>query len=186
MSIRSIATSVHTPDWTTRFNAFRARSMARSTIVPGPLDCAHPWQPRGIDRAGGFGDGLTADPQQSPEIDAGGRTGGRIEAIEGVDERDVLSAARRRPEPGPHHAGSSRGRRPYDFGDLTARESSGQAAVDHLDLERGHIAFLPVGHGGGEGAIEFPLAKKCFDCCSSGHGVLLCGRQSLRFAYCFV
>ena len=41
-SIRSIATSVHTPDWTTKFSDLIARSITRSTNVPGPLTARTP------------------------------------------------------------------------------------------------------------------------------------------------
>ena len=93
-SAQSKTTAVHTPDCRTRLSAFSARSIVRSSNVPGPFDRSRAWQPRRIDGPRRFRDRLTTHPQQPREIDPARRRARRIEPIEGVDRARPIRHAR--------------------------------------------------------------------------------------------
>ena len=128
-SIRSITTSVHTPrlhDEVERLD--RAIDDALDERA-GAVDRAHAGQPRRIDRARGFRDGLAAHPQQARQINAARVRRRRIEAIEGVDERYRFTAARGGSERGPCHARAPGRSRPHHFRDLASRQATGRVVL---------------------------------------------------------
>ena len=148
---------------------------------------AHAGQPRRIDRAGGFRDGLAAHPQQARQIDAARVRRRRIEAIEGIDRALPIhrGAWRQRARPMPRSCARTKPAPPLPRPGLAAGHRQQSAApgprCDPGGIEWSNGVFAQTfGQCRGEGAIEFSFSEKGFDGGSDGH---ISPHISLNFRY---
>ena len=169
-SIKSMTTSVHTPDCTTRLSDLIARSITRSTNVPGPLTARTPGSHAGSMATAVFD---TAWPRTHsrrgstmPQAAAvGGSKRSKVSIRATVSPRRVAAASAAHTNPvRPDEAGPTtsdtcpRGKPP-----ASPRSRASTSSGDN------RVFAQAFGNGRGEGTVEFSLSEQGFYGGADGH-----------------
>ena len=131
-SATSRTTAVQTPDCRTRLSALSARSIVRSSIVPGPSTARAPGSHAGSTAAAVLDSACPRTQSNRDNSMTARDCRCRIETIKGIDERDGFAAAGRGGEPGDASwCGRTRPRRRFPKDDRAAtRQADGRRAQE--------------------------------------------------------